>query len=365
MSAPVRAARRAPIVGLALPARERGAARHRRGALHRRPGRAAPRTSCTPGRCRRRTPTRAITGLRPKPAYDVPGVVRVLTAEDVPGRQRRRRQARRAAVPRRGDVPRPRGLLGARRDPRGGPARRRRGRGRLRAAARADHGRARRSRRGASRAASRTVRARRRRGRPGRRRPTCSAASSSSPARSTSTWRPTARWRTVDEAGQVFVQSSTQHPSETQEIVAHVLGLHSHEVTVQCLRMGGGFGGKEMQPHGFAAIAALGRDAHRPAGPAAAQPHPGHDHVRQAARLPRPLAGRLRRRRPAAGAGRDADLRRRLEPRPVRAGAGPGAVPHRQRLLDPERPGERPDRARPTRPRRRRSAGSAARRGCW
>ncbi|WBP90803.1 xanthine dehydrogenase molybdopterin binding subunit [Kitasatospora cathayae] len=62
----------------------------------------------------------------------------------------------------------------------------------------------------------------------------------------------------IDEADQVFVQSSTQHPSETQEIVAHVLGLHSHEVTVQCLRMGGGFGGKEMQPHGFAAVAALG-----------------------------------------------------------------------------------------------------------
>ncbi len=62
----------------------------------------------------------------------------------------------------------------------------------------------------------------------------------------------------VDENGQIFVQSSTQHPSETQEIVAHVLGLASHDVTVQCLRMGGGFGGKEMQPHGFAAIAALG-----------------------------------------------------------------------------------------------------------
>jgi xanthine dehydrogenase large subunit len=62
----------------------------------------------------------------------------------------------------------------------------------------------------------------------------------------------------VDEAGQVFVQSSTQHPTETQEIVAHVLGRQSHEVTVQCLRMGGGFGGKEMQPHGFAAVAALG-----------------------------------------------------------------------------------------------------------
>ncbi|WP_164700130.1 xanthine dehydrogenase molybdopterin binding subunit [Modestobacter sp. KNN46-3] len=62
----------------------------------------------------------------------------------------------------------------------------------------------------------------------------------------------------VDEGGQVFVQSSTQHPSETQEIVAHVLGLSNSEVTVQCLRMGGGFGGKEMQPHGLAAIAALG-----------------------------------------------------------------------------------------------------------
>lgn len=62
----------------------------------------------------------------------------------------------------------------------------------------------------------------------------------------------------VDESGQVFVQSSTQHPSETQEIVAHVLGLANHDVTVQCLRMGGAFGGKEMQPHGFAAVAALG-----------------------------------------------------------------------------------------------------------
>ncbi|MGN9790502.1 xanthine dehydrogenase molybdopterin binding subunit [Streptomyces sp. OZ13] len=62
----------------------------------------------------------------------------------------------------------------------------------------------------------------------------------------------------VDENGQVFIQSSTQHPSETQEIVSHVLGVPGHEVTVQCLRMGGGFGGKEMQPHGFAAVAALG-----------------------------------------------------------------------------------------------------------
>jgi xanthine dehydrogenase large subunit len=62
----------------------------------------------------------------------------------------------------------------------------------------------------------------------------------------------------VDENGQVFVNSSTQHPSETQDIVAHVLGISAHRVTVQCLRMGGGFGGKEFQPHGLAAVAALG-----------------------------------------------------------------------------------------------------------
>lgn len=61
-----------------------------------------------------------------------------------------------------------------------------------------------------------------------------------------------------DSEGQYFVQCSTQHPSETQEIIAHVLGISSSEVTVQSLRMGGAFGGKEMQPHGFAAIAALG-----------------------------------------------------------------------------------------------------------
>lgn len=61
-----------------------------------------------------------------------------------------------------------------------------------------------------------------------------------------------------DSEGQYFVQCSTQHPSETQEIIAHVLGISASEVTVQSLRMGGAFGGKEMQPHGFAAIAALG-----------------------------------------------------------------------------------------------------------
>jgi xanthine dehydrogenase large subunit len=62
----------------------------------------------------------------------------------------------------------------------------------------------------------------------------------------------------IDESGAVSVHSSTQHPSETQEVVARVLGLPRHGVTVECLRMGGAFGGKEVQASAFAAVAALG-----------------------------------------------------------------------------------------------------------
>jgi xanthine dehydrogenase large subunit len=56
----------------------------------------------------------------------------------------------------------------------------------------------------------------------------------------------------------LLVHSSTQHPTETQEIVARVLGLAKNDVTVQCLRMGGAFGGKETQANTWAAVAALG-----------------------------------------------------------------------------------------------------------
>ena len=62
----------------------------------------------------------------------------------------------------------------------------------------------------------------------------------------------------MDESGAVSVHSSTQHPAETQEVVARTLGLARHHVTVECLRMGGAFGGKEVQANAWAAIAALG-----------------------------------------------------------------------------------------------------------
>ncbi len=59
------------------------------------------------------------------------------------------------------------------------------------------------------------------------------------------------------EDGDMLVYSSTQHPTEVQHVVAHVLGLDDNAVTVEIRRMGGGFGGKESQATQWAALAAL------------------------------------------------------------------------------------------------------------
>jgi xanthine dehydrogenase large subunit len=59
------------------------------------------------------------------------------------------------------------------------------------------------------------------------------------------------------EDGAVLVYSSTQHPSEVQHIVARVLGAPDSFVTCTVRRMGGGFGGKETQATQWAVIAAL------------------------------------------------------------------------------------------------------------
>jgi len=55
----------------------------------------------------------------------------------------------------------------------------------------------------------------------------------------------------------MFVHSSSQHPSEVQAIVAKMLKLPQAAVTVEVRRMGGGFGGKETQAAQWACIAAL------------------------------------------------------------------------------------------------------------
>jgi xanthine dehydrogenase molybdopterin binding subunit len=66
-----------------------------------------------------------------------------------------------------------------------------------------------------------------------------------------------AAWAERGEDGSMFVVSSTQHPSEVQAVVAHLLHLPANKIVVQVPRMGGGFGGKETQAATPAALAAL------------------------------------------------------------------------------------------------------------
>ena len=59
------------------------------------------------------------------------------------------------------------------------------------------------------------------------------------------------------EQNQWWVYTSTQHPGEVQHWVSHALGIANHAVTVECRRMGGGFGGKETQAGHLAVWAAV------------------------------------------------------------------------------------------------------------
>jgi xanthine dehydrogenase large subunit len=59
------------------------------------------------------------------------------------------------------------------------------------------------------------------------------------------------------EDGQLEVHSSTQHPTETQHVVAEACGVAFKDVTCVAKRLGGGFGGKESQAAPIAAWAAL------------------------------------------------------------------------------------------------------------
>ena len=59
------------------------------------------------------------------------------------------------------------------------------------------------------------------------------------------------------EGREIKVFSSTQHPSETQALIAEVLNIPRNEVIVQVRRMGGAFGGKETQANHTACWTAL------------------------------------------------------------------------------------------------------------
>ncbi|MEM7197049.1 MAG: molybdopterin cofactor-binding domain-containing protein, partial [Pseudomonadota bacterium] len=63
-----------------------------------------------------------------------------------------------------------------------------------------------------------------------------------------------------DDDGNIIIYCSTQHPSEVQHVVAQMLDLPASAVRVIARRMGGAFGGKESQANqwaGFCALAAF------------------------------------------------------------------------------------------------------------
>jgi xanthine dehydrogenase large subunit len=59
------------------------------------------------------------------------------------------------------------------------------------------------------------------------------------------------------EGGDMVVHSSTQHPTEIQHKVAEALGLPMNAVRCEVRRMGGGFGGKESQGNALAVASAV------------------------------------------------------------------------------------------------------------
>ncbi|HMH23652.1 MAG TPA: molybdopterin cofactor-binding domain-containing protein, partial [Puia sp.] len=59
------------------------------------------------------------------------------------------------------------------------------------------------------------------------------------------------------ENGSFRIYSSTQAPTAVQRAVSKVLGIPMHSLDVEVTRLGGGFGGKEDQANGWAALCAL------------------------------------------------------------------------------------------------------------
>ncbi|GAB4336989.1 MAG: xanthine dehydrogenase molybdopterin binding subunit [Leptolyngbyaceae cyanobacterium] len=84
-------------------------------------------------------------------------------------------------------------------------------------------------------------------------------------------------WVIPDGEGHYHVYASTQHPTETQVILARVLGIPANQIVVTCLRMGGGFGGKESQANPMAAAAAIA--AHKTGCPVRVKLERHHDMI--------------------------------------------------------------------------------------
>ena len=59
------------------------------------------------------------------------------------------------------------------------------------------------------------------------------------------------------EHGEMDIIASTQNPTKTQMVVAHVLGVPANRIVCKVKRMGGGFGGKETRNVPLSGVAAV------------------------------------------------------------------------------------------------------------
>ena len=133
------------------------------------------------------------------------------------------------------------------------------------------------------------------------------------------------------EGGEIRLLSSTQHPTEVSHVAARVLGLPEAMIACECRRMGGGFGGKESGDR------RARRPRDRPSRQDPARPRRRHDHDRQASRHARRLARRFRRRRADPRGRRDVPGALRPFRRSVAGRRRSHALPRRQRLRLPRR----------------------------
>ena len=166
------------------------------------------------------------------------------------------------------------------------------------------------------------------------------------------------------EDGDMLVHSSTQHPTEVQHVVAHVLGLPDNAVTVEVRRMGGGFGGKESQATQWAALAALA--ARKTGRPCKMRLDRDDDMIMTGKRHDFRVDYRVGFDKDGVLRAVDVTLRGalRLLGGSVARRRRPHHVPRRQRLFLPDAAASSPGGCRPTPCRTPPSAASAARRAC-
>ncbi len=118
-----------------------------------------------------------------------------------------------------------------------------------------------------------------------------------SAGRITFTSKGRSRWHCRRKTAACWCTARLSIQPKSRSIVAHALGTSAHAVSVQCRRMGGGFGGKEKPGGADRRGRRCDRSQDRPPDQAPARSGCGHDHHGQTPRFRRGFRGRVRRSR--------------------------------------------------------------------